>query len=187
MAPGYGIGHEDERGGLCLRHGGSTHDGFARATGQDHDAGATRPERIGGVLLIIPKLPVHLLRAQRDGVGFAVDVAGAVIGGPAGFEQLLFEPPACGWRYGDGVVVNARAQKFADFLGARELLQDDGLVRFEDETVGWMSQQAHAAVARHGLGDVDQQRLRHREPGVILQNVHDLLGIVPGSARIPQG
>ena len=121
LAPSYGVGHEDERGGLCFSHGGSTDDGLARATGQDHDAGATGPEGFGGILLIIPKLPVHLLRAQRDGMGFAVDIAGAVIGGPAGFEQLLFEPPASGGRHGDGAVIDARAQKFADFFGAREL------------------------------------------------------------------
>ena len=66
---------------------------------------------------------------------FAVDVAGAVICGPVGLEQLLFETPARRWRHGNGVLVDALPQQLAHLLAARELFEDGGLIRFEDEAV----------------------------------------------------
>ena len=61
LAASYCVGDEDEGGGLGLGHGGRTHDGLTCATGQNDDAGAARPEGLGGVLLIIAQLPVHFI------------------------------------------------------------------------------------------------------------------------------
>ena len=46
--------------------------------------------------------------------------------------------------------------------------------------------QLQAPVAIHGVGDVDQQRVRHRVAAVANQRVDDLLGIVTGRPRVPQ-
>ena len=42
------------------------------------------------------------------------------------------------------------------------------------------------AVARHRLGHVDQQRVRHGVAAEGQQHVDDLLGVVAGGARVPQ-
>ncbi len=52
--------------------------------------------------------------------------------------------------------------------------------------MGRVGVETHAAVARHGLRDVDKQRLRHREPGVTLEDVDNLLGVVAGRAGVPE-
>ena len=41
-------------------------------------------------------------------------------------------------------------------------------------------------VPRHGVGDVDQQRVRHGVAGVGEQDVDDLLGVVAGGPGVPQ-
>ena len=46
--------------------------------------------------------------------------------------------------------------------------------------------QGQPAEAVHRVGDVDQQRVRHRVARVAHQCVDDLLGVVPGGAGVPQ-
>ena len=117
-------------------------------------------------------------------MGFTVDVAGEVFGGPAGFEEFLLEAAALGGRDGDGVVVDARTKQFS-YFATGELGKDGGFFRLEDEPVGGVRLEADAAVARHGFGDIDKQRLRDREPGVGFEDIDDLLGVVSGGAGIP--
>ena len=47
-------------------------------------------------------------------------------------------------------------------------------------------EQLQAAVAVHGLGHVDEQRVRHRVAGVFEQRIDDGFGVVPGRASVPQ-
>src|SRR3712207_7885590 len=53
-------------------------------------------------------------------------------------------------------------------------------------TTLFRSLQAQPAVAGHGLGDVDQQRVWDRVAAVLQQRVDDLLGIVASGAGVPQ-
>ena len=119
-------------------------------------------------------------------MGFAVDVSGQVVGGPADLEQFLLESPAFGGVDHHGVAVDLRAQHGFDLLVALDLGQHRGVERDQRQPVDWALDQLQPAVAVHGLGDVHQQRLRHREAGVGDQYVDHLLGVVPGGACVPQ-
>lgn len=46
--------------------------------------------------------------------------------------------------------------------------------------------EGETAVAGHGLGDVDEQRVRDGVAGELHERVHDLLGVVAGRAGVPQ-
>ena len=46
--------------------------------------------------------------------------------------------------------------------------------------------QLQTAVAVHRVGDVDEQRVRHGVAAEPHQRIDDLLGVVPGGARVPQ-
>ena len=184
LPPGDGVGDQDERGGLRLGHRGGADERFARAAGQDHDAGTAGPEGLGGVVLVVAQGPAVF--NEFDWVGLAVDVSGEVLCRPADLVQLLLEPAALGGRDCHGVVIDPCAQHPADLLVAGNLLQDCRLGRFQDQPVSRMLVDAHPAIPRHRLGDIDKQSLRNREARVVLQHVHDLLRIVAGGAGVPQ-
>ena len=58
--------------------------------------------------------------------------------------------------------------------------------RGEHQPVHRVVGQGEPAEAVHRVGDVDQQRVRHRVARVAHQRVDDLLGVVPGGAGVPQ-
>ncbi len=74
----------------------------------------------------------------------------------------------------------------SDPLAAHDLLEDRPVVSGEDEAVDGMLVEPQSAVPVHRLRDVHQQRVRHRIAGVGQQRVDDLLGVVAGSAGVPQ-
>jgi hypothetical protein len=86
----------------------------------------------------------------------------------------------------DGVVVDARAQHRRDLLLPDHLLQHRPVQGDQGQPVRRVLDQLEPAVAVHGVGHVDQQRVRHRVPGEADQGVHDLLGVVAGGAGVPQ-
>ena len=123
---------------------------------------------------------------QVDLVRLAVDVAREVLGRPAELEQHLLEVAALGGVDDDVGRVDAGAEQAGGALGADHLDQDRRVERVQDQAVHRVLDQLQAAVAGHRVGDVDQQRVRHRVARVLEQDVDDLLGVVPGGARVPQ-
>ena len=183
LAARDGVGDQDQRGGLRLRHRRRTHDGFARTARQHDDAGAALPEGLGGVLLVVAQLPTVVV--ERDRVRFAVDVAGEVLHRPAEFGQFLFDLAAGGGVDGDGGVVDTRCDKRDDLLGASDLGEDRRVVGLEDEPVRGVFNQFEAAVARHSFRNIHEQRLRDGEAGEPFEHVNGLLRVEAGSARVP--
>ena len=180
----HGVGDEDERGGLRVRHGGRPDQRLAGAAGQHDHARPAVPEGLRGVALVVAQLPPGLVEVDR--VRLAVDVPGVVLGRPAELEQRLLEVAALGGVHRDGVVVDAVPEHAGDLLGAQHLLEHRPVVRHQGEAVGGVLLQPQPAVARHRLGDVDEQGVGHRVAAVLQQRVDDLLGVVPGGARVPQ-
>ncbi|BFO22555.1 hypothetical protein SHKM778_89430 [Streptomyces sp. KM77-8] len=84
------------------------------------------------------------------------------------------------------VRVDPGADERGDPLGAQHLLKDRPVGAGEDEPVRRVLDQAEPAVAVHGVGDVDEQRVRHRVAAVLHQRVDDLLSVVSGRPRVPQ-
>ena len=83
-------------------------------------------------------------------------------------------------------VVEAGADHRLDLLGAQHLLEDRPVGAGEHQSVHGVLVEPEPAVARHRLGDVDEQRVRDGVPAVGEQGVDDLLGVVAGGARVPQ-
>ena len=120
----------------------------------------------------------------------AVDVTGLVLGRPAHLEQRLLEVPALGWVHDDRVLVDPLAEHRRDLLVPQDLLEHGAVPGDHDQPVRGVGLQHQAAVAAHGVDDVDQQRLRHREPGPADQRVDHLLGVVarrPGRSTARAG
>ena len=155
------------------------------AAGQDDDARAAGPEALDGLLLVVAQVPVRLVELDR--VRLAVDVAGEVLGRPADLQQRLLEPAALGGvddrpsprRCGRRASGATRFERMTSSSTARsDVVQHQAVHR----VVG----QGEPAEAVHRVGDVDQQRVRHRVAGEAHQRVDDLLGVVPGGAGVPQ-
>ena len=123
---------------------------------------------------------------ERDRVGLAVDIARTVVDRPAELGQLLLDPAAFGGVDGGGGGVDKLAHHWLNLLIPGDLGEDRGVIRVENETVRRVLDQADAAVARHRLGDIDEQRLGDRKAGVALQHIHSLLRIEARRPRIPQ-
>jgi hypothetical protein len=83
----------------------------------------------------------------------------------------------------DGVVVDARAQHRGDLLVPQDLLEHRPVQAHQREAVDRALDQLEAAVAGHGVDDVDQQRLRHGVAGEGDQRIDHLLGVMAGGAR----
>ena len=122
-----------------------------------------------------------------DRVGLAVDVAGLVLGRPADLEQRLLEVPALRTGARSTVSWSIRVPSIGAIFLCRRISSSTARSR---ETmikpVRGVRLQHQPAVAAHGVDDVDQQRLRDREPGPPDQRVDHLLGVVPGGAGVPQ-
>ena len=73
-----------------------------------------------------------------------------------------------------------------DLLGAQHLLEHRPVGGGQHQPVDRVLLQPQPAVARHRLGDVDEQRVRHGVPAVLEQRVDHLLGVVAGGAGVPQ-
>ncbi|MBW8702630.1 hypothetical protein MBT84_23830 [Streptomyces sp. MBT84] len=116
----------------------------------------------------------------------AVHVAREVLGRPAQLEQHLLDLPAFGGMDGDGVRVDPRTDQRGDPLGPEHLLEHRPVGARQDQAVRGVLAEGQPPVAVHGLGDVDEQRVRHRIPAVLHEGVDDLLGVVPGGPRVPQ-
>ena len=116
----------------------------------------------------------------------AVDVAREVLGRPADLEQRLLEPAAFARVHRDRVGVDAGAEHRDDALGADDLFEHRPVEGLQHEAVRGVVGQAQPPVPVHGVGDVDEQRMRHRELAVPDQRVDDLLGVMAGRARVPQ-
>ena len=52
--------------------------------------------------------------------------------------------------------------------------------------MGWVLEQLQTSVAAHRVGDINEQCVRNRVARVLQQRVDDLLGVVAGSASVPQ-
>ena len=119
-------------------------------------------------------------------MGLAVDVPGEVLGRPAELEQRLLEVAALAGVDGHGLGLDPLTDHPGDLLGADDLLEHRAVDAAQHQPVHRMLVQPQAAVARHRLGHVDQQRMRHRVAAEGQQDVDHLLRVVAGSPRVPQ-
>ena len=119
-------------------------------------------------------------------MGFAVDVAGEVLGGPADLEQHLLDAAALAVVHDDGVVVEAGAQHRGDLLVPQHLFEHGAIQADQGQAVRRVLDQLQPAVAGHGVDDVDEQRLGHRVAGEADQRIDHLLGVVTCGAGIPE-
>ena len=71
-------------------------------------------------------------------------------------------------------------------MDAQHFFEHGPVERVQDEPVHRRILQPQPTEAVHRVGDVDQQRVRHREARVAHQHVDGLLGVVAGGARVPQ-
>jgi hypothetical protein len=119
-------------------------------------------------------------------VRLAVDVPGEVLGRPAQLEQRLLEVAALGGVHHHRVVVDPLADEPGDLLGAHHLLEHRAVGARQHQSVGRVLLEPQPSVARHRLGDVDEQGVRDGVPAEREQGVDDLLRIVSGGSRVPQ-
>jgi hypothetical protein len=116
----------------------------------------------------------------------AVDIAGQILGGPADFEQHLFDPAAFAGMHDNGVIVDASAQHRCNLLVAQHFFEHRAVQAHQGQSVDRAFHQLQPTVAGHRVDDVDQQRLRNRVARKADQCVDDLLGVVARGAGIPQ-
>ena len=102
------------------------------------------------------------MRNEHVSMGLAVDVPSEVFGWPAKFEQRLFEVAPFAGMHHDRVVVQACAEHPRHPFGADHLLQHGAVGGRQDQPVRGVLLQPQPAIARHRLGDVDEQRVWHR-------------------------
>ena len=184
LPAGHGVGHQDQRRRAGFRHGCRADQGLAGAAGQHDDTGAAVPERVGCHLLVVAQRPAVLFEGDR--VLFAIDITGQVLGRPPDLEQHLLDPAPLTVVHHDGVVVEARTQHRCDLLVAQHFLEYRAVEADQRQAVGRVLDELEAAVSRHRVDDVDEQRLRNRVSRVGHQGVDDLLGVVAGGAGVPQ-
>jgi len=156
----------------------------AGSAGQHDDAGAACPEAVGRLALVVAQRPAVLV--QRDRVRLAVDVAGHVLGRPAEPDEDLLDLTTLGGVDRDRVVVDAVAHQRLDLGRAQHLFENCPVGGVQGQPVRRVLLEAQPSVAGHRLGEVDEQRVRDGIAGVAQQGVHDLLGVVAGSAGVPE-
>ena len=189
------VGHQDEGRRRGARHGRRPHQGLPGPTGQDHDAGAPRPEALHRLPLVGaqregPRLTRrHAVRRvpQGDGVGLAVHVASQVLRGPAQLNEHLLEVAALRGVHHDVGLTQGRPQQARGAPRAHDLLEDRHVAGMQDQPVRRVRDQGQAPVAVHGLGDLGEQGVRHREARVGDKGVDHRLGVQSRGARVPQG
>ena len=185
LPSGDGVGHQDQRGGRAPRPWRRRRPASCPRRREHDDAGAAGPEVVHGLLLVVAQRPALLV--QLDRVGLAVDVAGEVLGGPADLEQRLLEPAALG-RDGRRPCRCRCARRAAAAIFFWRSTSSSTARSSDDQNqpVDRVLDQLQPAVPVHRVGDVDEQRVRHRVAGVTHQRVDDLLGVVPGCSGVPQ-
>ncbi|SKT09241.1 Uncharacterised protein [Mycobacteroides abscessus subsp. abscessus] len=119
-------------------------------------------------------------------MGLAVHIAREILCGPANFEQHLLDAATLAGVHLDGVVIDAGAEHGGDLLVPQHLFEHGAVQAHQGEAVRRMLDQLQAPVARHGVDDVDQQRLRHRVAGEGDEGVNHLFGIMSRGAGVPQ-
>ncbi len=167
-----------------MRHGGGSDDGLAGTAGQHHHTRAALPETRHRALLVVAQLPAVL--AQLDRVRLAVDVTGQVLGRPADLQQRLLEPSPLGRVHHDTVVVKARPEHRRDLLRPDDLGEHRAVDGAQHQPVRRVVLQPQPAVAVHGVGDVDEQRVRNGVAGEPDERVDDLFGVMAGGPGVPQ-
>ncbi|GAP54876.1 hypothetical protein AHiyo6_14410 [Arthrobacter sp. Hiyo6] len=116
----------------------------------------------------------------------SVNVAGEVLSRPADLEQQLLQLAPLGGMHHDGLGINAWAQQGLNFLRAADFLKHGVVIGAHHQSVLWILLQPQPAVPGHRFLDVDQQRVGHREPGILQQCVQDALSIQACRAGIPE-
>ena len=115
-----------------------------------------------------------------------VHIPGEILCGPTDLEQHLLDAAALTVVHLDGVVVDARTEHRCDLLVSQHFLEHCAVQADQRQAVHRRLDQLQTPVARHGVDDVDEQRLRHRVPRERHQRVDDLLCVVTGGAGVPQ-
>ena len=77
-------------------------------------------------------------------------------------------------------------QHWLDLLVALDFRQNRRVFGFQDQPVCGMFSQRQPSITIHRVGDIDQQRLWNGEAGIPFQHIHDLLGVMSRSTRVPQ-
>jgi hypothetical protein len=179
------VGDEDQRAGAGAGHRGQPDQRLPRAAGEhDHSAAGGR-ERVDRLHLVGPQGEPGV-GAQRDRVGGAGHVAGPVVRRPAGLEQRLLEPAPFAAGYRHRRVVDARADERSDRLGPQHLLEDGPVGRAQDQAVHRVHLEDKTPVARHHVGDVEEERLRDGVAGPSQEGVDDAFRVEPGGSRVPE-
>ncbi len=93
---------------------------------------------------------------------FAIDIAGVVLGRPPQFKEQLFHVSAFTRVDDDGVGVYPSANERSHFFALQHLLQYRYVGGGEDQAMNGVLDEAQPAKARHGFGDINQERVRDR-------------------------
>ncbi len=86
----------------------------------------------------------------------------------------------------DRVIVDALPEQRRDLLRPDDLGEHSAVDGPQHQAVHRVVLQPEPAVAVHGVGDVDEQRVGDRVAGEADERVDDLFGIVTGGPGIPQ-
>ena len=116
----------------------------------------------------------------------AVHVSGQVLRRPAQLEQHLLQVAPLAGVHEDALGVEPLTDEGCHLLAAQHLFEHGDVDGLEHQAVLGVLHQLQPTVPGHRLGHVDQQRMRHRVARVLQQHVDHLLGVVPGSPRVPQ-
>ncbi|MPM77988.1 hypothetical protein SDC9_124998 [bioreactor metagenome] len=119
-------------------------------------------------------------------MAFAVDVAGKILRRPAELEQHLLQVPAFGRVDRDRVGVDDLAEHPRHLLGPGHFGEHRGVGGDQHQAVHRMLLDPQPPVPVHRLGDIDQQRARHRVARIGQQHVDDLLGVMARGPGVPQ-
>ena len=160
LAGRHGVRDEDQGGGAGHGHRCRADDGLPRAAGEHHHAGAAVQEVLRRLALVAAQAPAVL--GERHRVRLAIDVPREVLSRPAELEQNLLERPALGRVHDHGVGVDARPDERLDLLAAQHLLEHGRIDGLQHEAVDRVVVDLQSSVARHRLGHVDEQGMRHR-------------------------
>jgi hypothetical protein len=123
---------------------------------------------------------------KLDRVRLPVDVTREVLGRPAELQQRLLDLAALGGMHGHRVRAEAGADQRGDLLRTQYLFEHRAVRAGQHQTVRGVLAEREPPVAGHRLGHIDQQRVRYGVAAVRDERVHDLLGVVPGRAGVPQ-
>ena len=144
-----------------------------------------RVEIIDRLVLVRTQVPAAL-GVQLDLVRGARGVPGEVFCRPSELQQFLFELAARPCLHDVSVGSALLEQQRRDLAGSGDLREHCGVGGCQREGTIIRSLDDQAAIATHGLGDVDRHRLRYGEFGILLERRDHALGVVAGRARIPQ-